>query len=72
MIVGMYYVIMAASWNLLAGYTGQFSLAHQTFAGLGGYASGLMIYHLGVSIGVGLLAAVLTTALSVFYWGCLC
>ena len=25
MIVGMYYVIMAASWNLLAGYTGQFS-----------------------------------------------
>jgi len=32
MIVGMYYIIMAASWNLLAGYTGQFSLAHQTFA----------------------------------------
>ncbi len=71
MIVGMYYVIMAASWNLLAGYTGQFSLAHQTFAGLGGYASGLMIYHLGVSIGVGFVAAVLTTALTGFLLGLL-
>lgn len=63
MIVGMYYVIMAASWNLLAGYTGQFSLAHQTFAGLGGYASGLMIYHLDVPIWVGFIAAVVSTAL---------
>jgi branched-chain amino acid transport system permease protein len=71
MIVGMYYVIMAASWNLLAGNTGQFSLAHQTFAGLGGYASGLMIYHLGVSIGVGFIAAVFTTALIGFLLGLL-
>jgi len=69
MIVGMYYVIMAASWNLLAGYTGQFSLAHHTFAGLGGYASGLMIYHLGVPIGVGFIAAVFTTALIGFLLG---
>jgi branched-chain amino acid transport system permease protein len=60
-IVCMYYVIMASSWNLLAGYTGQFSLAHQTFAALGGYASGLMIYHFGVPIWVGFLVAVLTT-----------
>jgi branched-chain amino acid transport system permease protein len=64
MIVCMYYIIMAASWNLLAGYTGQFSLAHQTFAALGGYASGLIIYHLKVSIGVGFLAAILITSLT--------
>ena len=62
MIVCMYYIILAASWNLLAGYTGQFSLAHQTFAALGGYASGLIIYHLKVSIGVGFIAAVVVTA----------
>jgi len=61
LIVAIYYVIMAASWNLLAGYTGQFSLAHQTFAALGGYASGLMIYHLGVPIWVGFIAALITT-----------
>ncbi|MCP4427926.1 MAG: branched-chain amino acid ABC transporter permease [Chloroflexi bacterium] len=70
-IVSMYYVILAASWNLLSGYTGQFSLAHQTFAGLGGYASGLMIYHLDVSIGVGFIAAVLVTGLVGFLLGML-
>lgn len=71
MIVGMYYVIMAASWNLLAGYTGQFSLAHQTFAALGGYASGLMIYHLDVPIWVGFFAAILATSLTGFLLGLL-
>ncbi len=71
MIVGMYYVIMAASWNLLAGYTGQFSLAHQTFAALGGYASGLLIYHLNVPIWVGFIAAILVTSLTGFLLGML-
>lgn len=71
MIVCMYYVILASSWNLLAGYTGQFSLAHQTFAALGGYASGLMIYHLKVSIGVGFIAAVVVTAGTGFLLGLL-
>lgn len=68
-IVSMYYIIMAASWNLLAGYVGQFSLAHQSFAALGGYASGLLIYHLGVSLGVGFIGAVLTTMLTGFLLG---
>lgn len=71
MIVCMYYIIMAASWNMLAGYTGQFSLAHQTFAALGGYASGLMIYHLKVPIAVGFIAAVLVTAGTGFLLGLL-
>jgi branched-chain amino acid transport system permease protein len=70
-IICMYYIIMAASWNLLAGYTGQFSLAHQTFAALGGYTSGLLIHHLGVPIWVGFLAAVFTTAAIGFLLGIL-
>jgi branched-chain amino acid transport system permease protein len=70
-IIGMYYVIMAASWNLLAGYTGQFSLAHQSFAALGGYASGLMIYHLGVPLGIGFVAAIFTTMATGFLLGLL-
>jgi branched-chain amino acid transport system permease protein len=68
-IVSMYYIIMAASWNLLAGYTGQFSLAHQSFAALGGYASGLLIYHLDVSLGIGFLAAVAVTMSTGFLLG---
>lgn len=57
MIVSFYYVTLVASWNLLAGYTGQFSLAHHTFAALGGYTSGLLIYHFEVPIYVGIVAA---------------
>ena len=41
--LSFYYVILAASWNLLAGMTGQFSLAHQTFAAIGAYTSGLLV-----------------------------
>ena len=41
--ISLYYTIMAASWNLLAGYTGRFSLAHQAFAAIGAYASGLLM-----------------------------
>lgn len=68
-IVSMYYVIMASSWNLLAGYTGQFSLSHQSFAALGAYASGLLIFHLKVSLGLGFLAAVGVTMLTGFLLG---
>jgi len=41
--LSFYYTILAASWNLLAGMTGQFSLAQQTFAAIGAYTSGLLI-----------------------------
>ena len=41
MIISLFYVMMAASWNLLAGYTGQVSFAHAAFAG-GGLRSGML------------------------------
>jgi branched-chain amino acid transport system permease protein len=68
-IVSMYYIIMASSWNLLSGYTGQFSLAHQSFAALGGYASGLLIYHWGAPLGLGFLASLVVTAGTGFLLG---
>ena len=52
--IAFYYVILAASWNLLAGYMGQFSLAHHAFAAIGAYTSGLLGYHLGISFWVGI------------------
>src|SRR6478672_6989771 len=59
--IGAYYVMLAVSWNLLAGFTGQFSLAQHAFAAVGAYVSGLLIYHLKtpliVSMPVGILAA---------------
>src|SRR5579872_5961055 len=42
LITSLYYTILAASWNLLAGFTGQFSLAQQAFAAIGAYTSGLL------------------------------
>jgi branched-chain amino acid transport system permease protein len=61
LVVALYYVVLASSWNLLAGYTGLFSLAHHAFAGLGGYTSGLLAVHAGLPIPLGVLAG---TALS--------
>ena len=60
-IVSFYYIVLVQSWNLLAGYTGQFSLATHTFAAIGGYTSGLLIFYLDVPIYVGLITAPLVT-----------
>ena len=54
--VALYYVVLASSWNLLAGYTGLFSLAHHVFAGLGGYTSALLVLDAGWPIPAGVLA----------------
>jgi branched-chain amino acid transport system permease protein len=58
-IVSMYFAMLAAAWNLLAGYTGQFSLAPATFAMIGAYTTGLLSYHLGLPPAVGIPAAIL-------------
>src|ERR1700738_2923029 len=48
--IGAYYVILAVSWNLLAGFTGQFSLAQHAFAAIAAYMSGLLVYYLGTPL----------------------
>ena len=60
--IGFYYTILAASWNLLAGFTGQFSLAQQTFATIGAYTSGLLVYHFGTPIPLSMTSGVLLAA----------
>jgi branched-chain amino acid transport system permease protein len=64
LIVSMYFAIVSAAWNLLAGYTGQFSLAPATFAMIGAYSSGLLYHHfqvspwIGIPVGVGAAAVI--------------
>ena len=36
------YMVLAASWNLLGGYTGQLNLGHATFFGVGAYVSAML------------------------------
>jgi hypothetical protein len=66
---GLYYTILAASWNLLAGFTGQFSLAHHAFAAIGAYTSGLLIRYYGVPIWVSIPSGVIMAALFGFALG---
>jgi branched-chain amino acid transport system permease protein len=53
------FAVLALSLNLLLGYTGQLSLGHAAFFGIGAYATALLTVKLEWSPWVGLLAAVL-------------
>jgi branched-chain amino acid transport system permease protein len=52
------FAVLALSLNLLLGYTGQLSLGHAAFFGIGAYATALLTVHLQWSPWVGLAAAV--------------
>ena len=58
-IIAMYYAILAASWSLLAGYVGLFSLSHTAFASIGGYTSALLVKWYGIPVVLGMGAGVL-------------
>jgi branched-chain amino acid transport system permease protein len=60
--ISLYYVILAASWNLLAGFTGQFSLAQQSFAAVGAYTSGLLVRYWAAPLWLSMPAGVLAAA----------
>jgi branched-chain amino acid transport system permease protein len=61
LIISMYFALLAIAWNLLAGYTGQFSLAPTAFAMIGAYTTGLLPYHYGLSPLVGIPAAIVVS-----------
>lgn len=49
---------LSQCWNILGGYTGQLSLGHAAFFGIGAYTSSLLHVEFGVSPWVGMLAAI--------------
>jgi branched-chain amino acid transport system permease protein len=72
LIIGLFYAIMASSWNLLAGYTGQVSFAHAAFAGTGAYVSGMLAVHAHLTPWLGVPLAVAACAALGFALGKLC
>jgi branched-chain amino acid transport system permease protein len=58
----MIYTVAVASYDLLLGYTGIFSLAHGMFFGIGAYSVGLIMYYSGASGFFPLILAVLVAA----------
>jgi len=61
--------IAASSLNLILGYTGQASLGHAAFFGIGAYASALLMIKVGLSFWLALPAASLIAALFGFLIG---
>lgn len=64
--------IFAVSWDLLVGRTGQISLGHALFFGIGGYATGFLSKNLGIPIWVTIPLAVLVGCLTAFLIGFPC
>ena len=62
------YAAMSVGWDIMGGYAGYVSLGHVGFFGLGSYAAGLILVHLGLPVFltapfVGLMASVLGAGL---------
>jgi len=53
-----FYILLAGSWNILAGFAGQFSMGHPIFMGIGAYTSTLLFVRFGLSPWIGLFAGV--------------
>ena len=62
MILIFMYAVMAQSWNVIAGLSGQISLGHGMFFGIGAYASSVLYVHFGISPWIGLVAGMLICA----------
>src|SRR4029450_6290465 len=58
------FAVLALSLNLLLGYTGQLSLGHAAFFGIGAYATALLTVKLEWSPWLGMVAAVVVPALA--------
>ena len=63
------YAIVALSMNVLVGYTGQVSLGHTAFVGIGAFASGYTMTELGLPFVAGIVMAALTGAAFCFVLG---
>ena len=72
MTITFYYVVMAVTWNLLGGYTGQFSLSHHTFALIGSYTSTLLMIKTGIPLWLGMASSWIFNAFISVLLGILC
>lgn len=63
LITMVYFCIIASSWNIMCGFTGQLSLGHGAFLGLGQYTSTLLFMKLDISPWIGMLLGGVTAML---------
>jgi branched-chain amino acid transport system permease protein len=65
--LGGIYALLASSWDLLAGYTGQVAFSRAAFFGIGAYVSALLTLNYGIPPWIGLLVGGIVTAM--IGWG---
>ncbi|MGO4887596.1 branched-chain amino acid ABC transporter permease [Anaerobacillus sp. MEB173] len=51
----LYYALVSQAWNLLSGYSGQFSFGHAAFFGTGAYVSTILLTNYAISPWIGML-----------------
>lgn len=56
-------MVLAMSWNLVAGFAGQFSLGHSIFVGVGGYATAILLTYFELPLFVVIICAAALSAL---------
>ncbi|AVT35875.1 branched-chain amino acid ABC transporter permease [Plantactinospora sp. BB1] len=61
-VVVLNYAVLSTAWNFVGGFTGYISLGHGALAGLGGYATGLLVVRAGLPSFVALAVATLLVA----------
>jgi branched-chain amino acid transport system permease protein len=64
MILIFMYALMAQSWNVVAGFSGQISLGHAIFFGIGAYSSTVLFAKHGITPWAGLLVGILISTLA--------
>ncbi|KAB1185026.1 MULTISPECIES: branched-chain amino acid ABC transporter permease [Haloferax] len=55
LILTIIYAYTAQAWNIMSGYTGQFSFGHAAFFGIGAYATQLLLVDIGLNPWLGML-----------------
>ncbi len=68
-VISAYYLLLAGSWNMLAGFAGQFSFAHVGLAAAGAYAVGWVTLHLGLPVWVSFIVSPLIAGAAGFALG---
>lgn len=56
MILIFLYAMLGQAWNILGGFTGQISLGHAAFFGVGAYTSTMLLTELGITPWLGMIA----------------
>jgi branched-chain amino acid transport system permease protein len=64
LILVLLYALMAQSWNVVAGFSGQISLGHAIFFGIGAYSSSVLFVKYGITPWAGLFVGMFLSGLA--------